>query len=119
MAVPDHQVGGPNRNTLENVVVQTKTTVLLLSSLVLSIRPISLKSKASDLNNIKLVAILTIFCRSTHQNNSNYFFLMIGLYLYSAGARVDAITLFNHLDLLISYNVFQKSLRNITLASQA
>lgn len=119
MAVPDDRVGGPNRNALENVVVQAKTTARLLSSLVLGIGPTSLKSKTSDLNDMKLVAILAILCRSAHRNNSNYLPLMIGLYLYSAGARVDAITLLNRLGLSVSYDVLQKSLRNITLASQA
>lgn len=43
---------------------------------------------------------------------------MIGLYLYSAEARVDALMLLNRLGLSVSYNVLQKSLRNITQASQ-
>lgn len=43
---------------------------------------------------------------------------MIGLYLYFAKACVDALTLLNHLGLLVSYDILQKSIRNITQASQ-
>lgn len=91
----------------------------LLSSLVLSVGlTASIKDPASSLSNRKLVAILVILCRSTHQNNSNYLLLMIGLYLYFAKACVDALTLLNHLGLLVSYDILQKSIRNITQASQ-
>ena len=44
---------------------------------------------------------------------------MIAFYLYSAGARIDTITLLNYFDLFVSYNVFQKSLKNITSISKA
>lgn len=43
---------------------------------------------------------------------------MIALYLYFAGARVDAITFLNLFGLLVSYNVLQKQLKNTTFASQ-
>ena len=110
---------GRSRDHDITVVIQVKTTIPLLSSLVLGIGPTSLKSKASDSNDMKLVAILAILYRSAYRNNSNYLPLMIGLYLYSAGACVDAIILLNRLGLLVLYDVLQKSLRNITLASQA
>lgn len=42
---------------------------------------------------------------------------MIELYLYSAGAYVDAVMLLNCLDLLVSYNVLQKNLKNIIQSS--
>lgn len=109
-----------HRNALKNVVTQTKATAPLLSSLVLSVGPTtSIKKQASNLNNMKLVAFLIILCRSAHRNNSNYLLLMIGLYLYFAGVRVDAVTLLNRFGLLISYNVLQKSLGNIIESGQA
>lgn len=57
---------------------------------------------------------MVILSRSAHQNNSNYVPLLIALYMYSAGAQVDVITLFNHLDLSVSYDVLQKKLHNVT-----
>lgn len=100
-----------HRGVLENVVAQAKATAPLLSSLVLSVGPTtSIKDQASNLSNMKLVAILVILCRSAHRNNSNYLPLMIGLYLYSAGARVDALMLLNRLGLSVSYDVLQKAL---------
>lgn len=66
---------------------------------------------------MKIVAILVILCHSAHRNNSNYVPLLIGLYLYSAGARVDAITLLNHFGLSVSYEVLQKKLNDITTSS--
>lgn len=83
--------------------------LLLSSSMVFSVGP-SNSSRTSNLHvvAIKLVAILVILCRSADRNNSNYVPLLIALYLYSAGARVDAITLLNHLGLSVSYDVLQK-----------
>ena len=68
---------------------------------------------------MKLLAILVILCRSAHRNNSNYFPLLVAIYLYSAGAKVDAITLLNHLGLSVSYNVLLKRLRSIMSSSAA
>lgn len=68
---------------------------------------------------MKIVAILVILCRSAHRNNSNYLPLLIALYLYSAGARVSAITLLNHLGLSVSSDVLQKKLKDITTSSIA
>lgn len=68
--------------------------------------------------NMKLVAILVILCRSAHRNNSNFSPLLIALYFYSSGARVDAITLLNHLGLSVSYDVLQKKLQSITSSSK-
>ena len=67
---------------------------------------------------MKLVAMLVILCRSTYRNNGNYLPLLIPLYLYSAGTKVDAIILLNNLDLFLSYNFLQKKLRDITLTSK-
>lgn len=44
---------------------------------------------------------------------------MIVLYLYSTSAKIDAITLLNHFGLFVSYDVLQKSFKNITFASKA
>lgn len=66
---------------------------------------------------MKLVAILVILYRSAHQNNSNYILLFIAIYLYSVRARVNAIIFFNHLGLLVSYNVFLRKVKSITISS--
>lgn len=91
----------------------------LLSDMIISLGPSrnSLETN-THLVSMKLIAILTILCRSAHRNNSNYLPLIIGLYLYSAGARVDAITLLNRLGLSVSYDALQKKLRKISQASK-
>ena len=104
---------------LEGVVKQSQLTASLLSSLVRSVGPSSRSPTAAQLVAMKQVAILIILCRLANQNNSNYLPLLLALYMYSAGARVDAITLFNHLGLSVSYNVLRKRLRDITQASLA
>lgn len=76
-------------------------------------------AKALHLSNIKLIGILIILCKLANQNNSNYIPLMITLYLYFAGAKVDAITFLNYFGLLVFYNVLQKQLKNTNFASQA
>lgn len=63
---------------------------------------------------MKIVAILVILCSSAHRNNSNYIPLLIALYLYPDGARVDAVTLLNHLGIPVPYDVFQKKLPDTT-----
>lgn len=119
MVSQDERVGGPDRRALESIVGQAKETAPLLSSLVLGVGPTSRHEKVSHLGDMKLVGIFVILCRSVHWNNSNYIPLMIALYLYSAGIRIDAITLLNHFGLSVSYDVLQKSLKNITSANKA
>ncbi|MCJ1468817.1 hypothetical protein MMC07_007447 [Pseudocyphellaria aurata] len=68
---------------------------------------------------MKTVAVLAILCQSAHRNNSHYLPLVLALYLYSAGARVDAITLLNHLGISVSYNVLKSQLENIASSSMA
>lgn len=63
---------------------------------------------------MKIVIILVILCWSAHQNISNYISLLLALYMYLAEARVDAITLLNHLGLLVSYDVLQEKLKDVT-----
>lgn len=54
-------------NVLENVVVQTKVTALLLSNFVLNIKFIaSIIDPTSSFSNMKLVAILIIFYKFTY-----------------------------------------------------
>lgn len=70
-------------------------------------------------SEMKFVAILAILCRSAHQNNSNYLPLFVALYLYSAGVKIDAITLLNYLGLSVLYDVLQKRLKAITFLGVA
>lgn len=93
----------------------------LLNSMIITVGPSSQRTLApipnttiTKLVSIKIVIILVIFCYSIYQNNRNYIPLLLALYIYSAGARVDTIILLNHLDLLVSYNVLQKKLKDIT-----
>lgn len=72
----------------------------------------------SHLVQMIIMIILTILCRFVHQNNTSYIPLVIGFYLYSAGACVDVITLLNHLELLVSYDALQKKLRKLSHASK-
>lgn len=55
-----------------------------------------------------------ILCYLTCQNNSNYIFIMIALYLYSARIKVDTIIFLNYLNLLVLYNIFQAKFQDIT-----
>ena len=66
---------------------------------------------------MKLLVILVILCRWAHWNNNNYFSFLIAIYLYSTGAKVDAITLLNYLGLSVSYNVLLKRLKTIMSSS--
>ncbi|MCJ1344728.1 hypothetical protein MMC31_002931 [Peltigera leucophlebia] len=114
----DIRPGEIDRTPLESIVNVAKTTALMLTSLINSIGPLAKSSDiASHLANMKLVTILVTLCRSTHHNNSNYLPLLITLYLYSAGARVDAITLLNHLGLSVSYDTLQRKLKSIFFQS--
>ena len=112
--------GDLDRAPLESIVSQAKETAPLMMSLVSSVGlATTTSSTTSHLASMKLVAILVIMCRSAHRNNSNYLPLLVAMYLYSAGARVDAITLLNHLGLSVSYNVLLRTLRNIKDSSAA
>lgn len=110
-----------DRASLEVILSQAETTAPLISSLVQSVGFSSgfssRSATAAQLLLIKLVAILVILCKTVHKNNSNYFPLLVALYLYSAGARVDTVTLFNYLGLSVLYNILFKKLREISLSS--
>ena len=67
---------------------------------------------------MKLIVILVILYQSAHRNNSNYIPLLVALYFYSAGARIDGITLLNHFGLSVSYDVLQRKLQSISTTSK-
>lgn len=102
-----------------NIVEIATKDAPLISSMIFSVGPFN-SSQTSNLHVVamKLVAILVILCYFPHRNNSSYVLLLIALYLYSAGARVDAITLLNNLELSVLYNVFQKKLWDITTTTK-
>lgn len=68
---------------------------------------------------MKLLTILIVMCRSAHWNNRNYIPLLVAMYLYLAVAKVNAITLLNHLRLSILYNLLMQKLRDIKAYSTA
>lgn len=110
------QPGWVDREPLEKITTTAKENAPMLSKMITSIGP-SRNSQSTHLMAMKIVAVLVILCRTAHRNNSSYLPLLIVLYLYSAGARVDAITLLNRLGLTVSYNVLQKRLKNIAVDS--
>lgn len=69
--------------------------------------------------SMKFLTIFAVMCRSAHRNTSNYIFLLMAIYLYSAGAKVNAIILLNHLGLSVSYNSLLRKLRDIKANSTA
>ena len=111
--------GDLDREPLKQIVTQAKKTAPLMTSLVLGMRPTANTRLTSHLASMKLVAILVIICKSAHRNNSNYIPLFVAMYLYSVGAKVDAITLFNHLGLSVLFNVLLRKLRDIKASSAA
>lgn len=113
-------LAGTTNNTLLNDVIDIATKKAPLISSIISGVGLSRFSQSSNLHQtaMKLVAVLIIFCRSSHRNNSNYIPLLIALYMYSAGIKVDAIILLNRLGLSILYNILQKKLWDITSTSK-
>ena len=81
--------------------------------MILSLRSNSDTLLTSHLALMKLLAVFIIMCRSAHRNNSNYIPFLVIMYLYSAGAKVNAITLLNHLGLSVLYNSLLRKLRDI------
>ncbi|MCJ1464122.1 hypothetical protein MMC07_002735, partial [Pseudocyphellaria aurata] len=109
--------GGIDLAPLDAIVNQVQFAALLMVNLVQSVGPSS--RSETQLVLMKLVAIMVILCRSAHRNNSNYVPLLVALYMYSVSARIDAITIFNHLGLSVSYGVLLKRLRAISESSMA
>lgn len=106
-------LGNLNRELLEDIVNQAKKTSLLIINMMLSLKSHSDTYLTSHLLSIKLLAFVIIMCKSAHRNNSNYISFLVAMYLYSAGAKVDAITLLNHLGFFVLYNSLLKKLRDI------
>lgn len=103
---------------LKRTVSQAKAIALLLTSLILSIRPTTtLTSTTMYLLSIKLVTIFVVLLKLAYQNNSNYIPLFITMYLYLTKGQVDVIIFLNYLSLLVLCNVFLRKLRNITTFS--
>lgn len=115
----DTRPGEIDRTPLESIIDVAKVNAPMLTSLISQMGPLAKSSNSAShhLGEMKLVTVLVILCRSAHRNNSNYLPLLIALYLYSAGARVDAITLLNHLGISVSYNTLQRKLKNISSES--
>lgn len=107
MVKKDLLPGDVAKTPLDSTKDMASTTVPLIGSMVVSLGP-SRPSRNPQLAATKIIAILVILCGSAHRNNSNYLPLLIALYVYSAGARVNAITLLNHLGPPVSYDVLQK-----------
>lgn len=105
--------------TLESILDVAKVKAPMLTSLISQMGPLAKSSNSAShhLGEMKLVTIFVILCRSAHRNNSNYLPLLIALYLYSAGARVDAITLLNHRGISVFHNTLQQKLKNISSKS--
>lgn len=112
--------GEINQAPLEKIIHEDRRKAPLLASMIMSIGfsqsilSILPSATSSRLTNMKIIIILVILCHSAHRNNSNYYPLLMALYLYSTGARVNAIILLNHLGLFVSYNILQKKLQDIT-----
>lgn len=88
---------------LEIIVADIKKKVPLLLGLVLGARSTFCTKTFIQfyLIDIKVIIVLFILYRLAYQNNSNYFPLLIILYLYFTRTRIDAITLLNHLSIFI------------------
>lgn len=108
-----------DKSPLDDIIEITTKKAPPISSMVSSVGPRSYQySINAQIMSMKLIDILVILCRTAHRNNSNFLLLLIALYFYSSGARVDAITLFNHLGLSVSYDMLQKKPHSITSSSR-
>lgn len=108
-----------DQEPLKSIVNQTKETAPLITSIMLSLRSNSNTCLTSHLASMKLLAVLVIMWRSTHRNSNNYIILLVAMYLYSAGANIDAITLLNYLGLSVLYNLLLRKMRDIKAHSTA
>lgn len=66
---------------------------------------------------MKFIVILLIIKRSAYQSKNNSIFFYVPIYLYSANAQVNAITLLNDFCILVIYNFLIKMLKNIITSS--
>lgn len=99
-----------DRSFLNNVMHLVNKKTSLLGNLVFNIGSSNFRSSLANPRTMtmKFVTILVILCRSAHQNNSNYIFLLITLYIYLASTCINTITLLNYLVLSVSYTVYQR-----------
>lgn len=115
--------GEVDQRSLKNIIKEAQEKAPLLNSMIMTVRPSSRRTSStssaaySRLVGMKIVTILVILCRSAHRNNSNYIPLLIAIYMYSAGAQVDAITLLSHLGLSVSYDILQKKLKEVIIST--
>lgn len=112
--------GDIDQTPLETIFVQVKEQASLLTDIILVVGSVYNHTHFTlslYLVNMKLVAVFIIFCKTAHQNNSNYLPLLIAFYFYLASTWIDAITLLNRLDICVSYDMLQKKLKNITTSS--
>lgn len=111
-----------NQRSFKNVIKEAQENVFLLNSIIIAIElsswRISLSSNVAYfwLISIKINTILVILYCSIYWNNSNYIPLLIALYLYTAKAQGDTITLLNHLSFLLLYDVLKKKLKEIIIS---
>lgn len=89
----------------------------MITSLVFDVGLTSTRLLTSYLALIKLLVIFVIICQSTCGKNTNYISLLVAIYIYSAGTKIDTITLLNRLGLFVLYNVFLRKLGSITSSS--
>lgn len=88
-----------------------------MTHLLLGVGPTSKNPLTSYLASIKHLAIFEIIYRLVYWNNNNYVPLLVAIYIYFAGTKVDATTLLNCLGLSVLYNVFLRKLRGTTTSS--
>lgn len=110
-------LGNLNQEPLEDILNQAKKTAPLLTNMVLGLNSNFDAYLSSYLafhqGSMKLLSILLVMCKLACWNNSNYILLLLAIYLYSASAKVDTITLLNHLGLSVLYNLLLQKLRDI------
>lgn len=117
--IKNNQSGDPNQASLENLIFEAKELAPIMTSLVFGIIPILRSLLTSHLALMKLLAILVIICKSAYWNNSNYVSLLMAMYIYSADAKVDAITFLNCFNLFVLYNMLLRKWRGITTSNAA
>lgn len=89
--IKSNQFDDLDENFLENIVLEVKYIVLIMTSLVLSIGFLSKSYLTFHLVLIKFLIILVIICMLAYQNNFNYISLFIAIYIYSLDIKVDVI----------------------------
>lgn len=110
------QSGWVDQEPFKKIATTTKKNTPILNKMITNIK-LSWNFQNTHLMTMKIMAILVILCQTIHKNNSNYLLFLIILYLYCAGAWVNAIILLNWLGLTIFYNVLQKRLKDIAANS--